>query len=120
MTHSGFQHLGNQRSGKRLSALPHIFLKQATKCCGYGVTGLETKGYDCVMIPGATMAANPNLRVQVPSSICGNGAGLVSATGTISKTICSKYNNSFVCQHIHHVKQYFSTPGTDPGNIVIN
>ena len=41
------------------------------------------------MIPGAskaTVAKNP-----APNSICGQGAGLVSATGTTSVTVCSKY-----------------------------
>jgi hypothetical protein len=40
------------------------------------------------MIPGASKAATVN--APAPNSICGNGAGLVSAMGKIAKTICSK------------------------------
>jgi len=45
-------------------------------------------GYDCVMIPGASkITANNN---PAPNSICGQGAGLVTATGMTSTTVCSK------------------------------
>ena len=60
---------------------------QGSICCGYGNIGVATKGYDCVMIPGAsTFNLNP-----APNSICGQGAGLVKVTGAIATTICSKY-----------------------------
>jgi len=61
-----------------------------TKCCNYGADGLKiatTKGgYDCVIIPGAMNAAS----ALKPPKICGSMMGLITATGTISVTVCSK------------------------------
>jgi hypothetical protein len=58
------------------------------------------------MIPGASKAATVN--VPVPNSICGNGAGLVTAMGKIAKTICSKSKIVFfVPQFVIGVSQKF-------------
>ena len=60
-------------------------------CCAYDVDGLghNNKGpYDCLMIPGARKASDSALK---PASICGNKAGLVSASGAISVTLCCKF-----------------------------
>jgi hypothetical protein len=56
-------------------------------------------GYDCVMIPGASKFTAPVQR-PVGQSICGNGAGLVTATGGVdnTKTVCSKFN--YVVRHL--------------------
>ncbi len=54
--------------------------------------GTESFGYDCVMIPGASVDNAP-----VPVSVCGNGAGLVTKNSKkandagAKKTICSKW-----------------------------
>ena len=56
---------------------------QGSVCCGYGSKGTASSGYDCVMIPGAVG------KVPFANSICGQGKGLVTASG-ISTTICSK------------------------------
>ena len=64
-------------------------------CCAYGSDGKASKvGYDCVVIPGASKATLP-ANSPVPNAICGNGIGLVTATGTGPKTICSKFNFIF-------------------------
>merc|ERR1711936_369655 len=59
-----------------------------TMCCNYGTDGkkIATHGYDCVMIPGASDGNG----VAKPPKICGTDAGLVTAAGANSKTICSK------------------------------
>ena len=60
------------------------------ECCAYGVDGkgIDNKGgYDCVMIPGAVKADD---NTAVPQSVCGTQAGLVTAVGAASKTICSR------------------------------
>ena len=59
-------------------------------CCAYDVDGkgLDNKGpYDCLMIPGARKASDSAVK---PASICGNKAGLVSASGSTSVTLCCK------------------------------
>ncbi len=70
-------------------------ITDSTKCCNYGNAGAVTGGYDCAQIPGAlkttTMKSfHPNCR------FCGSGKGLVTSAATaVSKTICSKFINSF-------------------------
>ncbi len=66
-----------------------LFVQQGSVCCGYGNLGVAISGYDCVMIPGASKVQAP-IGTPVPNSICGNGAGLVTASGTTSTTVCSK------------------------------
>jgi len=58
-------------------------------CCAYDVDGKAAvaKAYDCIMIPGAVKAADDAVK---PQSICGTKAGLVSATGDTSVTLCSR------------------------------
>ena len=63
---------------------------QGSICCGYGSLGVMSSGYDCVMIPGATKAAD---KAPVPNSICGQGKGLVTTVlGMTTATVCSKYS----------------------------
>ncbi len=45
-------------------------------------------GFDFVHIPGAEMATGTKIGQQIGSNICGQGAGLVTATGSESKSIC--------------------------------
>ena len=64
---------------------------QDKDCCAYGSKGLltvPTGGGDCIMIPGAQKTDGTNL----PVSQCGNGLGLITATDTGSKTVCSKFD----------------------------
>ena len=56
-------------------------------CCGYGTKGTITTGSDSLQIPNLTTA---NGAVK-PSVMCGGKGGLVTAAGTTSKTVCSKY-----------------------------
>ena len=66
---------------------------QGSICCGYGSLGVMTSGYDCVMIPGATKAAD---KAPVPNSICGQGKGLVTVVaGMTTATVCSKYSQFY-------------------------
>ena len=52
---------------------------------------MNTKGYDCVMIPGASNGLTPI--VMRPNTYCGRSKGLVkSAAGAISTTVCSKFS----------------------------
>ena len=74
------------------STLTLIFYTfQGSVCCGYGAAGVDANGYDCVMIPGASMFAAGFVFSPAPNSVCGNGAGLVNALGGASTTLCSEY-----------------------------
>ena len=65
-----------------------LSILQGSVCCGYGSLGTKTSGYDCVMIPGATKAAD---KAPVPNSICGQGKGLVTlSSGMVTATVCSE------------------------------
>ncbi len=64
-------------------------LFQGSSCCGYGTKGVATKGYDCVIIPGAAKVTGALLKNQ---AICGK-AGLVTMSGVLAgggTTLCSK------------------------------
>ena len=52
---------------------------------------MQTDGYDCVLIPGALKATNT--AIVGTENICGRSAGLVTATGMTSTTVCSEYDN---------------------------
>jgi len=63
-------------------------------CCQYGIiAGNDASdngsigGYDCLMIPGATTGTAAAAK---PNCIAGAGGGIVVASGTTSKTVCSK------------------------------
>ena len=61
-------------------------------CCGYGSLGLTTKGYDCVVIPGAAKATSPY--AGVPNQFCGGGGfNTIAAGSTTYVTVCSKFIN---------------------------
>ena len=85
------------KSGCTLFLLQMIFqylnLIQDSACCGYGAAGqrTDTKGYDCLMIPGATKAAFDG---QVQVSQCGHDVGLITADAANAaagkKTVCCK------------------------------
>jgi hypothetical protein len=63
---------------------------QNSKCCGYGSVGVDTKGFDCVIIPGAVKSLTPF--TGVANQFCG-GKGFVTIAGgsVIAATVCSKY-----------------------------
>ena len=50
---------------------------------------MKTTGYDCVLIPGALKATTS---IAGEENICGRSAGLVTANGMTSTTVCSEYN----------------------------
>jgi hypothetical protein len=63
-------------------------------CCSYGIDGMETKGYDCVMIPGASNGLVP-IGMKA-NTYCGRSKGLVlGPAGAIATTVCSKSFFSF-------------------------
>ena len=67
------------------------YFTQDKDCCGYGTGGsraVPTGGGDCLMIPGAIKTDN----TIIPVTQCGNGLGLITATDTGGKTVCSKFN----------------------------
>ena len=52
---------------------------------------MQTKGFDCVRIPGASK--EPTKGKAVPEDICGRSAGLVTVDSDVvadTKTICCK------------------------------
>ena len=61
-------------------------IKQSS-CCGYGMDGMATGGYDCIDIPGAVTGTK--MTKGAGERFCGRN--LVTASGAVSKTICSKY-----------------------------
>jgi len=62
---------------------------KGTLCCNYGADGNKivtaSGGYDCIMIPGASLAG-----AIKPDKICGNNMGIITAAGVTSATLCSK------------------------------
>ena len=57
-------------------------------CCGWGTDGEKTQGEgDCLIIPNLTTV---NGATKAPAQ-CGGAGGLVTASGTTSKTVCSKF-----------------------------
>jgi hypothetical protein len=58
--------------------------------------GIKTKGFDCVIIPGAAKMTSPNTLI-VNQAFCG-GAGLgyadASAIATGGKTVCCKCSST--------------------------
>ena len=70
--------------------MPLLFLNfQASKCCSYGAAGTTTKGYDCVMIPGAETKATSPAALVPNQAFCGGNLVILDAT-TVAKTICSE------------------------------
>ncbi len=52
--------------------------------------GIQTKGYDCIVIPGAAKAASPFTNL-VNQAFCGAyGLAAAAAQASTSNTICSK------------------------------
>lgn len=82
----------------QLSGMGSMGYVKHSLCCSYGVDGMKTEGYDCIMIPGA--AKNTASSKASPATICGSGGGLVSATGVVGKTVCSKMSEFFLCFEI--------------------
>ncbi len=64
-----------------------------SSCCGYGSNGQATKGFDCVVIPGA-MKMPPSTAVPLTSRFCGRGIGLRTNMATpTAATVCSSAFN---------------------------
>lgn len=62
-------------------------LFQGSKCCGYGSKGTDTKGYDCLVIPGAAKTAGALIK---NNAFCGQFGLVTTKSGTTRKTICSE------------------------------
>lgn len=64
-----------------------------SNCCGYGVSGDNVKGFDCLVLPGAR---NPTMDTLPGNSrICGRSQGLVQQTKSKAAlvkdtSVCSK------------------------------
>ena len=66
-----------------------VGVNMASNCCRYGANGLNTRGFDCVQIPRATLFTNGNDRA---SRFCGRDSGLFNGVaGGMGGTICCKY-----------------------------
>merc|ERR1711981_1322301 len=60
-------------------------------CCGYGTKGTGTLGFDCLLIPGASKAADSAALNAAGWCQAGGDEGLVTlAAGKPSATVCSK------------------------------
>ena len=69
--------------------------RMSTKCCGYGTSAAdETRGFDCALIPGATMSSTANNIAQTlagaANGFCGGELGVISGNAAAA-TICCKY-----------------------------
>ena len=52
-------------NGKLGKTCDVLFQGGASKCCGYGSTGMvSAKGYDCLLLPGARKADDSNALVS--------------------------------------------------------
>ncbi len=60
-----------------------------SSCCNYVASVTKTKGYDCILIPGASTFTNQNMNVP---QICGSAKGI--GTGAASSTVCSELRRS--------------------------
>lgn len=70
-------------------------LAKGSICCGYGVSGVATLGYDCVVIPGALKSTD--MEMMAGSQICGRSKGLATMpTATMAKTVCSKELEEYI------------------------
>ena len=62
---------------------------KASVCCGYGMNGMvNTAGYDCIIIPGASKKTDG---ANLPQSQCGQEMGLLTATANVGKSVCCKF-----------------------------
>jgi hypothetical protein len=67
---------------------PDHFVSQNSVCCGYGDTGKNTKGYDCLVIPGASKFTGKT--ILAANHFCGNALVTANNVASTSKTICSE------------------------------
>lgn len=60
-------------------------------CCRYGLNGLNTQGYDCLIIHGAEKVTGVTNKgnMHEPSRVCGRSEGLIGGAGTAT-TLCCK------------------------------
>lgn len=61
-----------------------VFVTKSS-CCGYGIDGMKTNGYDCVIIPGAVNLMN----VPVSPQICGQTLGTMDNMAAAA-TVCTR------------------------------
>ena len=66
------------------------FLKGKFTCCGYGTDGKGTKGFDCIIIPGAAKMTSPFV-LLASQAFCGQGGLGTKADRSVLVTVCSKY-----------------------------
>ena len=74
-------------------------------CCGYGNTGLDTRGYDCLVIPGALSENGLGL---FANEFCGASKGLASLgsfTADVTKIVTqARFNISICCKFLREFK----------------
>lgn len=75
-----------------------------TSCCGYGTNGMNTNGYDCLIIPSATQQAMAGM-VIAANAFCGRSVGIVSIAGTTATTVCCKELDPSGSCHPDHPEQ---------------
>ena len=70
-------------------------------CCGYGNSGLDTRGYDCLVIPGALSEDGLGL---FANEFCGASKGLASLgsfTADVTKVVTqARFDRSICCKHM--------------------
>ena len=77
-------------------------------CCGYGFSGFDDRGYDCLLIP---MASNTRKAMVKANRFCGASKGLASvgsqlgvgttANAELDITICCELLDLLWCRTIH-------------------
>ena len=76
------------------AALTKGITGKSHKCCGYGLNGMVSSGYDCLIIPSASKtaaSANGNPSILAGSEYCGGGKGLNTvAANMVQASICCK------------------------------
>ena len=76
-------------------------------CCGYGLSGFDARGYDCLLIP---MASNTRMAMVRANRFCGASKGLASigsqlgvgttANTALDRTICCELLYLLCCRKI--------------------
>lgn len=87
-----------------------------SKCCGYGLDGLQTFGFDCLVVPGAAKMATPF--TQIGNGFCGKL--LVDGTSaTMSATVCT-FQQPFNVQFLTDAYTYATRTADAAGATILN
>ena len=92
-----------------LTVFSRSLTPQQSICCGYGTSGSDIRGYDCLSIPGAKTAMGAGTMVA-PSRICGRKSGIVTMFSGPAATICCKLLPRYLPANIFKAFFVFQRP----------